>query len=93
MAEPPGIRFRQLRLEGASETGLEGSLESAAGELSATENATTGKKVSAIRESRKETRDPGLLERAKGTFRALGTIMILAAAGWIFYKIKKRKTT
>lgn len=39
------------------------------------------------------TKPPGLWERAKVATQVLAAIMILAAAGWIVYKIRKRKTT
>lgn len=37
------------------------------------------------------TKAPSLWERAKVASQVLAAIMILAAAGWIIYKIKKRK--
>lgn len=39
------------------------------------------------------TRPPGLWERMKEGAAWAAALTILAAAGWIFYKIKKRKTT
>ncbi len=39
------------------------------------------------------TRAPSLWERAKVASQVLAAIMILAAAGWIVYKIRKRKKT
>ena len=36
------------------------------------------------------TKAPSLWERAKAASQILATIMILAGAGWIVYKIKKR---
>ena len=37
------------------------------------------------------TKTPGLWERAKVASQVLAAIMILAAAGWIVYKIRKRR--
>lgn len=37
------------------------------------------------------TKVPSLLERAKVAFQVLAAIVILAAAGWIVYKIRKRR--
>ncbi len=39
------------------------------------------------------TKAPSLWERAKAAFLILAAITIPAAAGWIIFKIKKRKTT
>lgn len=39
------------------------------------------------------TKPPGLWERMKQGAAWATALTILAAAGWIFYKIKKRKTT
>ena len=36
---------------------------------------------------------PSLLERLKEGAKWAAALMILAAAGWIIYKFKKRKTT
>lgn len=36
-------------------------------------------------------RPPGLWDRAKAALRILAAIMIPAAAGWIVYRIRKRK--
>ncbi len=37
------------------------------------------------------TKAPSLWERAMVAFRVLAAIMILAAAGWMIYKLKKQK--
>ena len=87
---PVKARIRQRHGEESQSRGkLE---ETASGTTKATEEAAyEGGTLDEVTVT--ATRVPSLWERLKQGAAWAAAIMILAAAGWIFYKIKKRKKT
>lgn len=89
---PVKARIRQRHgEESQSRAELE---ETASGTTEATEEAEQTYEGGTLDEvTVTATKPPGLWERAKVASQVLAALTILAAAGWILYKIKKRKTT
>ena len=89
---PVKARIRQRHgEESQSRAQLE---ETASGTTKATEEAATAYEGGTLEEvTVTATKGPSLWERAKVASQVLAAIMILAAAGWIIFKIKKRKAT
>lgn len=89
---PVKARIRQRHGEASqSHRKLE---ETARGTTEATEEAATTYEGGTLdEETVTATKGPSLRERMKQGAAWASAIMILAAAGWIIFKIKKRKTT
>lgn len=90
----PPIKARIRQTHGEESRNRAQLEETASGKTEATEEAEQTYEGGTLDEvTVTATKTPGLWERAKVASRVLAALTILAAAGWIFYKIKKRKTT
>ncbi len=85
-------RIRQRHGEAEQSVTSAGS-ESRAEAATTTEAAATYEGATHGEESMTAEKEPSLWERMKQGAAWAAAIMILAAAGWTVYKIKKRKTT
>lgn len=88
----PPVRARIRQTHGEESRNRAELEETASGTTEATEEAAQTYEGGTLDEvTVTAEREPGLWERAKVATQVLAAIMILAAAGWIVYKIRKHK--
>ena len=90
----PPVKARIRQTHGEESRNRAQLEETASGRTEATEEAEQTYEGGTLDEvTVTATKPPGLWERMKQGAAWATALTILAAAGWIFYKIKKRKTT